>query len=210
MPIYTREYFTSPRSARPRCWRPPTAALLLLCIALTLWGCRRQAASPPGQKTAAPQRAPSATAAEAPQPKHGIPNTTTELARLDKLPAILVSIKGHPFKLWVARTDAQQHRGLMFIRSMPANRGMIFVFPYSQNETFWMKNTFIPLDLLFLDRSGRVRQFETMPAWDGTAHYYPSLDLVRYAIELNAGVARQLGLSVGYRILLPKAITTAP
>ncbi len=210
MLAYARESLVPLRSTRPGCRRPPATVLLLLCISLTLCGCHRQTSSSAEQKAPTPRQIPPVTTAKTQPAKRAIPTTTTELARLDKLPTISVTINGHLFKLWVARTDAQQRRGLMFIHSMPVDRGMIFVFPYSQDETFWMKNTYIPLDLVFLDRSGRVSQFETMPAWDGTVHYYPSLNAVRYAIELNAGTTQRLGLSVGYRILLPKAITTAP
>src|SRR5262245_17956386 len=62
----------------------------------------------------------------------------------------------HRFKVWLAADDASRQQGLMFVRSLPADRGMLFVFDAPQQAAFWMKDTYLSLDLVFIDPTGRV------------------------------------------------------
>lgn len=119
------------------------------------------------------------------------------------LPQIHVIIAGKPFILAIAATQHQQETGLMFIHSLPQNRGMIFVFPKPCKPVFWMKNTYIPLDLIYLNASGIITQHYTMAA-NGNSHLlYPSMHLILYAIELNAGIYQKLGLKIHERVTFP-------
>ena len=98
--------------------------------------------------------------------------------------------------LEVAATPASQQKGLMFRKSLEADHGMIFVYPDERVSSFWMKNTYIPLDMIFVDRHDKVvgvlenRQpflEESMSAGK------PSL----YVVELNAGSAKRWGITTG-------------
>lgn len=102
----------------------------------------------------------------------------------------------HRFSVEVMRDDAQRARGLMFRRFMPADRGMLFDFRREEPISMWMKNTFISLDMIFTDRSGRIVSIaeDTEPLSERIiASGAPA-----YAVlEVNAGTARRLGLKVG-------------
>lgn len=113
-----------------------------------------------------------------------------------------VQIGQRLFTLEVADEPHEQEVGLMFRESMPVDRGMIFVFPNEQVRSFWMRNTLIPLDILYLDSDGRIVSIKTMKPKDETP--ISSEKRARYAIEVNAGVARGLGLKVGDRVFSPK------
>jgi len=85
----------------------------------------------------------------------------------------------------VARTPETRTRGLMFRQSMPANRGMLFVFPYPERQCFWMKNTLIPLSIAFLDDRGAIVNIADMQPQSEDLHC--SARPVRYALEMNQG-----------------------
>ena len=110
-----------------------------------------------------------------------------------------VALKGHAFSVEIANTPAEQEHGLMDRTSMPAGHGMLFVFPDSQPRTFWMKNTLIPLDMLFFDAHHRVVaiQADAQPCKADPCRLYPSTAPARYVLELNAGTAAKLGLHKG-------------
>jgi len=119
------------------------------------------------------------------------------------LPTVKMEIGGRNFNLEVARTAADQDKGLMDRDSLPDDHGMIFIFPDDEIRSFWMKNVHFPLDILFLDSAGRVVSFHQMRPYDenNTSSDYPA----RYAIELNKGIADQLGVKVGDELPLPPA-----
>ena len=109
------------------------------------------------------------------------------------------NIAGHRFSLELATTPAAQEHGLMDRTSMPADHGMLFVFADSQPRTFWMKNTLIPLDMLFFDAQDRLVaiQADAQPCKTDPCSLYPSNVPARYVLELNAGTAAKLGLRKG-------------
>lgn len=108
----------------------------------------------------------------------------------------------HAFQVEVARTDEQRARGLMFRKFMPQDRGMLFDFKSEQPVMMWMRNTYIPLDMVFISRDGRVINVaeNTEPLSERTiASAAPAFAV----LEVNAGVASKIGLKAGDRIEHP-------
>jgi uncharacterized protein len=108
----------------------------------------------------------------------------------------------HKFTIELALTDAQMEQGLMFRTSMPADHGMLFDFKAPTKVMMWMKNTIIPLDMLFLDNRGRVIDIHehALPySTDVIAAKAPA----RYVIELNGGTAARLGIKPGDQVTSP-------
>ena len=124
-------------------------------------------------------------------------------ARYPKLPRVSVVLGNKTVKLWVAASPRTRDRGLMYIHKMPDDCGMLFVFPHSGRQTFWMKHTLIPLDLIFLNQQGVIVRHYFMPP-DHGKKLYPSVQPIRYAIELNAGAFQRLHLHDFMHINLPK------
>ena len=117
------------------------------------------------------------------------------------LPTISMPINEKHFELQVADNDATRETGLMYVRQMPADRGMIFVFPAERPLAFWMKNTPIDLDIIFADHTGKVVSVKTMRAYDTSD--VPSDGPATYAIELNAGAAAAARVTVGQMLNIP-------
>jgi uncharacterized membrane protein (UPF0127 family) len=102
----------------------------------------------------------------------------------------------HRFSVEVMRTPAQLERGLMFRRFMPADRGMLFDFQVEQPVQMWMKNTYIPLDMVFIKRNGIVASI-AKNAEPLSERIIPSGAPVYAVVELNAGTADRIGLAPG-------------
>lgn len=106
------------------------------------------------------------------------------------------------FAVDVADEPAERSRGLMGVESMPAMRGMIFLYDRPQPASFWMRNTLIPLDMIFLDRTGTVtRVHENAVPLDETP--IPGGDEVLAVLELNGGMAGRLGIAPGTELRHP-------
>ena len=120
------------------------------------------------------------------------------------LATVRVRIGSKDFTLEVADTDALRQKGLMRRDSMPKDHGMIFVFPDEAERSFWMKNTRIPLDIIYLNSAGRIVSIKQMKPYDmgGT----PSDGPAQYAIELNQGTAQKVGIKSGATLELPKGL----
>src|SRR2546423_369819 len=105
----------------------------------------------------------------------------------------------HTFLVEVAATPAQIARGLMFRRALPEGHGMLFDFKREQEVTFWMKNTYISLDMIFIRADGRTLRIakNTRPL---SHRLVPSGGTVRAVLELIAGTATKLGLAPGDRV----------
>lgn len=130
----------------------------------------------------------------------------TENPRWQVLPVgATVDVGETTIELEIARTPRQQAMGLMFRDRMERDRGMLFPFSPPQPTNFWMKNTLIPLDMIFL-RNGEVMYIaEDVPPCPPLAASCPSYGpdgtvLIDNVIELNAGRADELGLEVGDRL----------
>ena len=105
----------------------------------------------------------------------------------------------------MARTPSERARGLMERANLPQEDAMLFVFEAEEYRSFWMKNTLIPLDILFLDARGVVVDVQTMypqiEATDGALKVYRSAQPARYALEMNAGLAELLEIAPGIQVL---------
>ena len=109
--------------------------------------------------------------------------------------------KSH-FEVEVMKTPDQQARGLMFRRTLDDDKGMLFDFGIDRPVAMWMKNTYLPLDMVFINADGVIHRVEerTEPL---SERVISSNGNVRAVLELNAGVARKLGLKGGDRIVHP-------
>ena len=116
---------------------------------------------------------------------------------------VRMQIGGRPFTLELAATDKTRQHGFMHRESLPPDRGMLFVFADEEYLRFWMKNTRIPLDILYLDRDGRVVTIKQMKPLDETG--VTSDVPAKYAIELNEGTAAKVGVKVGDVLTIPPA-----
>jgi uncharacterized membrane protein (UPF0127 family) len=112
-----------------------------------------------------------------------------------------VELKGQHFAIEIAADDASRERGLMFRDAMPADHGMLFLFEHPMMQTFWMKNTHIPLDILYFDQNYKlVSMQQRVPPCRSAGNdcpVYPSSGPAQYVLELNAGVADNLGVKEG-------------
>ncbi len=107
-------------------------------------------------------------------------------------------IHNRKIDLEVARSPQEEEIGLMYRTNLPENRGMLFVFDPPRPVLFWMKNTLIPLDMVFLYQ-GKVRKIASKvpPCKQETCPTYGSNDRIDQVIELKSGRAAELGLKVG-------------
>ena len=127
-----------------------------------------------------------------------------ELSSFPKGEVVVESAAGpkHTFKVWIADTEPRQRQGLMFVRDLPADQGMLFVNQPPRPAAFWMKNTYIPLDMLFVDAGGKVLHiFErTTPlSLDPLGIDAP----VRAVFEIKGGESARRGIRVGDRLRHP-------
>lgn len=108
----------------------------------------------------------------------------------------------HSFQIELATTDQERELGLMYRRSLPPTSGMLFLYTEPRQIFMWMKNTFIPLDMVFIDGFGQVHRIES--------HTEPfsltpisSDGEVLAVLELNAGTAAAIGLKPGDKVIYP-------
>jgi len=113
-----------------------------------------------------------------------------------------VVLSGETFRVEVARTAEQKRQGLMLRESIGPREGMIFVYNTDQHLSFWMKDTIIPLTLVFLSKNGEILQVEYLKPF--SLKTVISKRAARYGLELPAGVLEELGVEVGNRVLLPE------
>ena len=108
----------------------------------------------------------------------------------------------HPFAVEMAETDDERSRGLMFRKELPEGKGMLFDFKTDQMLGFWMKNTYIPLDMIFIRGDGRIARIaeNTTPlSLDNVSSGSPA----RAVLEVIGGTARKLGLAPGDKVAHP-------
>lgn len=111
---------------------------------------------------------------------------------------------GFTVSVSLARTPKEQEKGLMFVRDLPADRGMLFLMNYDAKHSFWMKNCFIPLDLIWLDQNYTVADItkNAQPCQSEPCPYFTPDVPVRNVLEVNGGTADAHGLKVGDRLVV--------
>src|SRR5580693_866754 len=132
----------------------------------------------------------------------GAGRTQTPAAPLEELsafPQTTLTVSGgggtHQFSIWVANTAPREEQGLMFVRELPADKGMVFIGAEPKVWNMWMKNTYIPLDMLFVAVDGHVVKIaHAVPHDESTV----SSDVpVNGVIELQGGICEKLHMKVG-------------
>lgn len=106
----------------------------------------------------------------------------------------------HRFRVWIADNDMRRARGLMFVRALEDDQGMLFLYPAEQTISMWMKNTYIPLDMLFIDSSGKIVHVahNTKPL---SLETIESMQPASAVLELKGGTAERLKIAPGARVL---------
>ena len=108
----------------------------------------------------------------------------------------------HVFQVWVADNDRSRQQGLMFIKELPANQGMLFLFERPELASFWMKNTYLSLDIVFIAPGGVVANI-AHDAQPLSLAPIESVAPVTGVLELVAGTAARIGLVAGDRVRNP-------
>lgn len=108
----------------------------------------------------------------------------------------------HAFSVEIADNDADRAKGLMYRKELPEGRGMLFDFHSDQEVSFWMQNTYIPLDMIFIRGDGRILRIaeNTEPL---STRIIGSNGPVRGVLEVIGGTARKLGIAPGDRVAFP-------
>ncbi|HUU25425.1 MAG TPA: DUF192 domain-containing protein [Methyloceanibacter sp.] len=108
----------------------------------------------------------------------------------------------HRYTVEIATTNGERATGLMFRRSLPEDAGMIFIYDPPQQVSMWMRNTYIPLDMVFITAEGRVRRVEANTEPFST-DVINSGGAVAAVLELNAGQAAKTGVRPGDQVIFP-------
>jgi len=108
----------------------------------------------------------------------------------------------HSIAVEVVDNDADRAKGLMYRKELPEGRGMLFDFHRDQEVSFWMQNTYIPLDMIFIRGDGQILRIEenTVPL---STRMIPSRGPVRAVLEVIGGTSRKLGIAPGDRVASP-------
>lgn len=119
---------------------------------------------------------------------------------LSKLKAL--QLGDQTLQVELACRSEEHQKGLMFRQEMPENQGMLFVFAQEQILSFWMKNTYLPLSIAYIDQAGRIIDIQDMKPLDQTPH--PSAKPARYALEVNQGWFVRHGIKLQQLIKLDR------
>lgn len=114
---------------------------------------------------------------------------------LDKV-VVKTIAKNYEFYVELAENEKTRQNGLMYRRALGDRNGMLFIFPYSAKYNFWMKNTFISLDLLFIAKGGRIVYVHHNAQPQSLASIVPE-EKALAVLEINGGLSRRLGIGVG-------------
>jgi uncharacterized membrane protein (UPF0127 family) len=104
----------------------------------------------------------------------------------------------------IADDPWERARGLMYRTALGKDRGMLFVYPEERELSFWMKNTYIPLSIAYIDSKGRIADILDMKPLDDRPPNYVSSEPVQYALEVNQGFFEEQGVKVGDHAELPR------
>lgn len=137
----------------------------------------------------------------------GVPRASLERNDLAKMKTVPIEIVGKAtYTVWVADEPRTQQLGLMNVTEadLPADRGMIFVFPYDRYQSFWMRNTIIPLDIAYIRSDGTIVKTHTMEPLNEMG--YSSVEPARFALEVRAGQFAEKGIQAGDHVKIPEEL----
>lgn len=117
-----------------------------------------------------------------------------------ELEVIDVIINGNVIKAELARTETEKARGLMFREELDSDAGMLFVYQTEDERGFWMKDTYVPLDIIFINKERQVVSISSNTKPNQTDEIYYSDGKAMYVLELNAGKAEELEIKTGNAI----------
>lgn len=196
--------------------------LLIELLAVLAFGCNRTPAEPiavdPPKTASAETGTPNGSASAKPKPRCVVPTSETPAPAASAAKTCPKDPQGGPPFAKVAKvsfpdahasvdvelalSDDETERGLMYRTSMDAGHGMLFAMPEKKEQTFWMHNTCIPLDMMFLDDDGYVVGIlENVPTLNDDVRSVPCPS--SYVLEVNAGWCRQHGVRAGQTAVLP-------
>lgn len=123
------------------------------------------------------------------------------------LPRVQLTAGEHPLQVHVARSDEERAQGLMFRRDLPENEGMLFMCDDCEVQSFWMKDTPLPLSIAFLDEDGTILKIADLEPHDleGESSGHP----VRFVLEVNQGWFEERGIVPGHRFTGPVFLENA-
>ncbi len=103
------------------------------------------------------------------------------------------------FKIELAQTNEELSNGLMFRKSLDKNSGMLFIFPEEDFYRFWMKNTLIPLDIIWINSDKEIVfiKHNAQPCLEKNCEIFTPNKKVKYVLEINSGIAEEIGLEIG-------------
>ena len=135
----------------------------------------------------------------------GCKETNAESKNLNLAPLTIENPDGRKidFKIEMASTPEQQQKGLMFREQMPDNQGMVFIFDPPRQAAFWMKNTLIPLDMIFIAPDNRIHRIHRN-ARPHDLRSIPSNGITKAVLEINGGMSDKLGIFEGAKVILPQ------
>lgn len=179
------------------------ACLLLL---LHLGACSRveeptPIVRPSSDKVVATTPLPPAPPAPKPCPVDPEPSMNNKLYGHGKGSFVTPDGTTHTFDMEIAKTPEAQERGLMYRTALAEDAGMVFDFDNVHHATFWMHNTCIPLDMVFVSEDKLVIGVVTAPPLNDDPRSVPGLS--KYVVELAAGVAKKRGIAIGTRFIPP-------
>lgn len=185
-------------------------------IALALVAC--QPSAPEATNTPAPEPAPkpvptepvgkpvavnppSEMGEEVPQ-KQDPSHNPSRIYQLKELETTVVTIGKHKLKAWVMDTDSKRTEGMMFLQTkeLKPDAAMLFVFPDEQERSFWMQNTYVPLDIAYIAKSGKIVSAKSMKPLDESG--VPSDGAAMYVLEMQQGSFKRLGIKAGMRAII--------
>jgi len=129
----------------------------------------------------------------------GLLGTLARPASADPLLTYPLKIKGSTARVEVAVSEEEKRTGLMFRRSLGENSGMLFIYENEGRWAMWMKNTYVPLSVAFIDRNGRILNIEDMQPLTEDTHQ--AIGPVKYALEMNQGWFAKRGIGKGDKVL---------
>lgn len=135
-------------------------------------------------------------------PKQDPSHNPSRIYQLKELETTVVTIGRNKLTAWVMDTDSKRTEGMMFLQKneLKTDSAMLFVFPDEQERSFWMMNTYVPLDIAYIAANGKIVSTKQMKALDETG--VPSDGAAMYALEMQQGAFKRLGIKAGMKAII--------